>query len=74
MRAGRACLLGQCGAKASGREWAEWPAGLRARREREERAGLLGWAGPELSLGPVGFGFAFLFPFLIFSISSSNKG
>ena len=47
------------------------PAGLRARREREERAGLLGWAGPELSLGPVGFGFAFLF--LLLSKSNSNK-
>jgi len=54
LRAGRACSLGQCGAKASGREWAEWPRrwqgeswaarAVREGKEREVRAWV--WFGP----------------------------
>ena len=53
--------------------WTE--TGPRSRVGLLDRARLV-WAGFGLSLGPVGFGcgFVFPFPFLIFSISSSNKG
>ena len=50
--------------QAGARVWREWA-------ERVEPA------GPDWAEGFAGFlllGFAFLFPFLIFSISSSNKG